>query len=133
MSAWLLSLVVPFFVGLLWHGLSLKLSVALAGEDSPSFLRAALVSWMGGLLGALGAMSFAWTFGWFTSLFIGAWLTAAIGIAISLLTTTFVYKKGLKLTFPTAMGVTGIHAVLTFLVNGVLGAVAYGMMFGCHA
>ena len=127
------TLIVPVLIGLLWHGLSLKFSVALAGEDSPTFFRAAFVSWIGGLLGTIGAASFAWTFGWFTSLFIGAWLTTAISIAITLFTTSMVYKRGLNLTLPTAFGVTGIHAVLTFLINGLLGAVAYGALFGCCA
>lgn len=128
MSAWLFSLIVPLVVGLLWHGLTLKFAVALAGEDSPGFFRAAWVSWMGGLLGALSGGVFSFTIGMVLTVLVGSWLSGALALAITLFTTALVYRKGLGLTTPTALGVTGIHAVLTLMLNSLLGAFVFGMV-----
>lgn len=127
LSTWLLSLVVPALIGLVWHGFSLKVAVALAGEEAPGFFRAAWVSWIGGLAGAIAAFSWSWTLGlavWFFS----AYLSAAIAIALNVITTSVIYKKGLKLSMPASLGVTVIHLFLSVLVNGLLGWFAYSAL-----
>lgn len=120
MTTWFLSLLVSFTIAMVWHGFSLKLAMALAGEDSPGFFRAAWVSWMGGLLGAAAAFGFSWTVG-FALWFFSAWLSAGLTLLVHVVTTAFVYKRGLKVSWPTGLGVTGIHLVLSLAVNALLG------------
>lgn len=127
MTSQLLSLVVPVLIGLVWHGFSLKVAVALAGEEAPGFFRAAWVSWIGGLAGAIAAFGWTWTLGlavWFFS----AYLSAGIAIALNVLTTSLIYKKGLKLSMPASLGVTVIHLVLSLVVNGLMGWFAYSAL-----
>ncbi|MCB9668382.1 MAG: hypothetical protein H6736_02290 [Alphaproteobacteria bacterium] len=126
--SWSLSLLVPLLLGLLWHGFSLKVAVALAGEQSPGFFRAAWVSWLGGLLGAVAMFTWSWTVGFAVALFLSAWLAAAVGFGIQFLTTATIYKRGLKLSMADALGVTGIHLVLSLVVNAVLGWLTYSML-----
>lgn len=130
MSSWILTLIVPLLIGALWHGLSLQLSCALAGERSPRFLRAMWVSWLGGLLGAGSAAVWSWTFGLIVSLFISSWLAFGLGILLQLFVTASVYRSGLKLTGPAAFGVTGIHALLSWGVNALLAWFAWTALFG---
>ena len=39
-----------------------------------------------------------------------------------------IYKAGLRLTMPTALGVTGIHLALSAAVNALLGMLAYSLI-----
>lgn len=130
MSAWLVSVLVSLALAVLWHGVSLKIACALAGEDSPGFLRTAVVSWFGGLMSAVAGITWSFTLGIFVSLFISSWLSAGIGMALGLLTAAVVYRKGLKLSGPASLGVAGIHAALTFAFNALLGGMLY---FGASA
>jgi hypothetical protein len=127
MASWFVSLLVPALIALLWHGFSLKVAVAIAGEDAPRFFRAAWVSWLGGIAGSAVAFGFSWTLGlalWFFS----AWLSAGVAMGLHVLTTALIYKKGLKLSLPTSLGVTVIHLILSVLVNGLLGWFAMSML-----
>ncbi len=120
-----MSLLVPLLMALLWHGFSLKLAVALAGEEAPGFFRAAWVSWIGGLLGSAVFFGWSWTIGWGIALLLSSWLSMALGFAFQFLTTATIYKRGLRLGFPDALGVTAIHLALSFLVNAALGWLTY--------
>lgn len=115
------------FIGLLWHGFSLKLAVALAGEDAPGFFRAAWVSWFGGLFGVVAAVTWTYTLGLMVSLFISATLASMLALAVQFFSTALVYRSGLRLTMPTAFGVTGIHLLLSLAVNAVLGWLALSL------
>lgn len=128
MTTWFLSLLVPVLVGLLWHGFSLKLAFALAGEDAPGFFRAAWVSWLGGLLGFTAATAFSWTVGMMIALFISSTLASLLALFVAFVSTAMIYKAGLRLTMPTALGVTGIHLALSAAVNALLGMLAYSLI-----
>lgn len=125
MSAWLVSIVVSLAIAVLWHGLSLKIACALAGEDSPGFLRTAMVSWMGGLASFVVGLAWSVTLGLAVSLLISSWLASGIGMVLGLLTAGAVYKRGLKLSGPASLGVALIHLVLTFAMNLALGSGLY--------
>lgn len=131
MSAWIVSVLVSLALAVLWHGVSLKVACALAGEDSPGFARTAVVSWLGGLMSAVVGTAWAFTFGIVVSLFISSWLSAGIGLVLGLLTAATVYRQGLKLSGPASLGVAAIHLALTFAFNMLLGGVLYfGSGFG---
>lgn len=124
---WLLTLLVPALIALVWHGFSLKVAVALAGEESPGFLRTAWVSWIGGLFGWGAAVLWTYTLGMAVWLF-SSWLSMGLGLLIQLVTTAIVYRGGLRLSTPASLGVTGIHMVLSVLVNGLLGWFVYSTL-----
>ncbi|MCB9674065.1 MAG: hypothetical protein H6737_03055 [Alphaproteobacteria bacterium] len=120
MTTWILSLIVPFIIAVLWHGFSLQIASVLAGEEAPRFTRAVWVSWLGGLLGGGSAILWTYSFGLIVSLFISAWLATAIGFGIHLFVVGATYKRGLRFSTPTALGVAGIHMILSYVVNAVL-------------
>lgn len=128
MSTWLLSLIVPLVIGALWHGFSLKIACALAGEDSPGFLRAMAVSWMGGIGGAVTGVFWAFTVGAMISLFLSSNIAFALGMLVQLFAVGMIYRKGLRLSMPAGLGVAGIHTVLSFAVNAALGWFAYSSL-----
>lgn len=125
MSTWILSLIVPLAIAVLWHGLSLKIACALAGEDSPGFLRAMGVSWLGGIGGGIVATVWSFTLGAVISLFLSSYLALGIGLLLQLFTVGLIYRKGLRLSLPAGVGVAGIHTVLSLVVSAALGFLTY--------
>ena len=125
MSTWILSLIVPLVIGALWHGLSLKIACALAGEDSPGFMRAMAVSWMGGIGGAVTGVFWSITLGAAISLFLSSNIAFGLGMLVQLFAVGLVYKKGLRISMPAGIGVAGIHTLLSFAVNAALGWFTY--------
>ncbi len=129
MLSWTLSLLVPILIAALWHGISLQIATVLAGEQAPRFTRAVWVSWLGGLVGGTTATLWSYTFGLAISLFVSSWLAWAIGIVLAVLSTGAIYKRGLKLSSPAAVGVAGTHLVLSLAVNALLGWLTFSMLF----
>ena len=125
MSAWLVSVLVSLALAVLWHGVSLKVACALAGEDSPGLFRTAMISWLGGILSTVAGVAWSFTLGLFVSLFISSWLSTGIGLVLGLLTAATVYRRGLKLSGPASLGVAVVHAGLTFAFNALLGGLFY--------
>jgi len=128
-TTWILSLIVPFIIAALWHGFSLQIASVLAGEQSPRFLRAMWVSWLGGLVGGGAHLLWSVTLGFALSLFVSSTLAWVIGLGIAFLVTASVYKRGLRFSGPAALGVTGIHMLLSFGVNALLGWLTVAYLF----
>ena len=125
MSAWLVSILVSLAIAVLWHGISLKIACALAGENSPGLGRTAVVSWLGGLASAAVGIAWSVTLGLMVSLFISSWVSAGIGMVLGILTAAAVYKRGLRLSTPASMGVAAIHLALTTAFNLLVGGMLY--------
>lgn len=128
MSTWILSLIVPLAIAVLWHGLSLKIACALAGEDSPGFLRALGVSLLGGVGSGVVGLVWSVTLGAVISLFLSSYLALGLGVLLQLLAVGFIYRKGLRLSLPAGVGVAGIHTVLSLVVSAALGFLTYTVL-----
>lgn len=128
MATWILTLIVPVLIAALWHGFSLRLACTIAGERTPPFGRAMVVSWLGGLLGVGAATVWTYTLGLVVSLLLSAWLAFGIGMLIQLGITAGVYRRGLRLSGPAAFGVTGIHYATSLAVNAALGWFTYNAL-----
>ena len=128
MVTWLISLMIPLLIAALWHGFSLQIATVLAGEEAPGFFRALFVSLLGAFLGGTAGTVWSLTAGLMISIFFSQWLAWGLGFVLVLFVTGAVHRKGLRLSAPAAVGVSGIHAFLTFVVNALLGWLTYSFL-----